>query len=175
VRLGQVEHRLQGDDTPLSGISLYLLVQLGAARKWPVLSLRDNALELVKVERRREVEDRSRRAGEVEAVAVADVARVEGGTMNLDPGALGAPRGRHCDGYRRCGQVGDQLPDRGCASVAEYRARSAGQERGHLARERQSRGVADHVDAPIELVETASAKPPSDLGAGHSTREQLAA
>ncbi len=61
------------------------------------MGLAGESLQPLVVERRRKVEDRAGRTRAAEAVAVAHVARVEGGAMNVKVRAGRAGLGRHRD------------------------------------------------------------------------------
>jgi hypothetical protein len=110
-----------------------------------------------------EVEDRPRRAGEGQTVAVADVSMVECAAMQPDSRPGETPCRRHGDANVCCGWVGEQAPDRGGASVAEHCNSAAGEKRSCLASVGRRHRVPDQVNAAMELVKTALSKATSDF------------
>ena len=94
---------------------------------------------------------------------VADVRARHIGPMDPDAGPRGAPPGRNGDAGRGGGWVGEQVPERRGASVAEDRVWAAREQRGHVATVLRRHRVADEVDAAMSFVEPLASKPQSDL------------
>jgi hypothetical protein len=138
-----------------------------------VLRLGHEALELAEINGGGHVEDRSRRAGEGEAVAVADVSAVEARPVNLDSGADGGPLGWDRDVDVAGGWVGNEVPEGAGGLVAEGCAWSTRKQSGHFRRLPRRDCVADEVDASVDLVEAAVLQSAHDLPGRNPGLEQL--
>jgi len=86
-----------------------------------------------------------------------------------------APAARADDGHvdRRVLGRRQQVPDRRGGTVAHHRAVAAGEHRGHLARQRHERQVADRVHATVEAVKPVASQPRIDRARPYPHRQQL--
>ena len=79
------------------------------------------------------------------------------------PGRVALRPGGTVTQGRGGGWVGQQVPERRGASVAEDRAGAAGEQRGHVPSVGRQRRVANEVDTAVDLVEAALVEPKPDL------------
>jgi hypothetical protein len=154
-------------------VERHLVAELTFERELAVAGLGDEMLELVFGVAGGEVEDRPRRAGEGEAVAVADIAAAEAGAMDRDLVSIRASPSRDRD-VDRIWRRWDEVPEMGSGGVAEDRLR-AGSEQGCLFRCVGGWDGADQVYASVELDQVACPSAPADLVARDAGRQELPA
>jgi hypothetical protein len=91
----------------------------------------------------RKIENRPRRAGEDETLAAAEVATIERGTMDVDPGSHHDASGWHGDARPCDGRLFEEPPQHRGASVAQDSVRTTCEQRRGVASVSGGHGVAN--------------------------------